>query len=225
MLKNVVSVLRCLHDLKSKAREIDTLFEDDEENRLILEVNERFISKYNELQSLLPGDFTDPSSIIRHSAFIKYWLEKNDKESCRHDIIDILNYDIPKFEEALIDYFDRPADFDEELSQKISKLIEVGEWDSAIRKCFVVLTERLRKRYCPTEKGMDGRDLINHIFGNKSSIDTGFEENDKLALRNLLDGLYGFYRNKWAHSDKDPNRAELDSIVSIINDILRNISS
>jgi len=224
MIRNIISIFRCLHDLKSIARELDTLFEDKQEASLLLRVNEQLISKYNELISILPSDFSDPSSFKRHSAFIIKYLKLDKKEPCRHDIVDILNYDIPKLEEALISYFDRPADFDEELSQKISKLIEADEWDSVIRKSFVVLTERLRKRFCPSEKGKDGSELINYIFGNKSTIETGFNHDEKAALRNLLDGLYGFYRNKWAHSDKEPNRAELDSIVYIINDILRNIS-
>jgi Protein of unknown function (Hypoth_ymh) len=225
MIRNVVIILRCLNDLKTIARELKALFEDDEDVALLLKINDQLESKYNELLSILPDDFGDPSSFLRHTHFIKYWLKKNNKNSCSHDIIDILNYDIPKVEESLISHLDRPADFDEELSQKISKLIEAGELDSAIRKTFVVLTERLRKTFCPSEKDKDGKDLINHIFGNRSEIDSGFEDSDKLSLRNLLDGLYGFYRNKWAHSDGEPSTAELDAVTGVVNDLLKKFSS
>jgi len=224
MIRNVVIILRCLNELKSTARELRNLFEDDEDSILLLKVRDQLKAKYDELISLLPKNFVDPSNFLRHTNFLKYYLEKNKKDSCIHDIKDIIDYDIPQMEESLISILDRPEHFDKELSQKITKLIEADELDSVIRKAFVVLTERLRKRYCPTETGKDGSELINLIFGSKSGVDTSFDEKDNLALRNLLDGLYSFYRNKWAHNDGNPSSSELEGIVSIINDILKKIS-
>jgi hypothetical protein len=98
-------------------------------------------------------------------------------------------------------------------------LIHGGHYDSAIRKCFVILTDRLRRAF-GIEEQLDGEDLVNKVFGKGGRIPIAIDDGRKQAFRNLIAGFYGVYRNRFAHNDIEPTAAQVDSIVELTNSIL-----
>jgi hypothetical protein len=71
--------------------------------------------------------------------------------------------------------------------------------------------------------GLDGEDLINRIFGGKAPAAASLDDARRQAYRNLFSGLYGAYRNRHAHSQHVITLSEADGIISIINQLLREI--
>lgn len=107
---------------------------------------------------------------------------------------------------------------DPELESKTRRLIESREWDSAIRKAFVVLTSRLAARY-GVPSGVDGLRLANEIFG-ASSTRSELKDADRQAMRDLLAGLYGVFRNKYGHEDHNCEWHEVEAIMTMVNALL-----
>ena len=98
-------------------------------------------------------------------------------------------------------------------------LLDGGHFDSAIRKTFVLLTDRLRSAF-GVEQEIDGEDLINLVFGKGGKIPMALDEGKKQALRNLISGFYGVYRNRYAHNDRDASPSDAQAIVEMANQML-----
>ena len=96
------------------------------------------------------------------------------------------------------------------------------ELDSAIRKSFVILTKRIRSKFeAPSD--LDGMNLINSIFGSSGMATSLIPNADRQAWRDLLSGLYGRYRNRYAHSETEASWHEASAIISMVNTLLKDI--
>ena len=103
------------------------------------------------LRALLPEDVRNAGSIGRHLAWMIDWLKKDNSSSCRQDIVDICERDLDDLEKAFVEWYRRPGHYDKELIDKVGDLVARREFDSAIRKGFVILRERLAKKYGITD--------------------------------------------------------------------------
>ena len=72
---------------------------------------------------------------------------------------------------------------------------------------------------------MDGEDLVNLVFGKGGKIPVALDDAKKQALRNLISGFYGVYRNRFAHNNVDPNLAQTRAIVEMANTIILDIEA
>ena len=131
--------------------------------------------------------------------------------------------DITELENAFQAWCKNPDHYDAELALAISDLLAQRQLDSAIRKSFIVLKERLCKRF-RVSRDLDGMELVNTIFGRNSDAVKTLRENERQAMRDLLAGMYGVFRNRFAHSDAEPMWAEADAIISMINHVLQEVS-
>lgn len=152
----------------------------------------------------------------RHLSWMLRELGKNDARSCKSDIDDLVNNDIPGTIERIEKWAKDMAYMDAELRDAVTPLIRSRQFDSAIRKAFLILTERLRSRYA-LPKDRDGEDLVNVVFGKDSSHHLSMESGKKLAHRNFMSGLYGVIRNKFSHGDHEATLAELEAALSSVN--------
>lgn len=84
---------------------------------------------------------------------------------------------------------------DQRLRDAVTPLMQGGHYDSAVRKVFVVLTDRLRRAFGVSEQ-IDGDDLVNLVFGKGGNIPVALDDSKKQAMRNLISGFYGVYRNR-----------------------------
>lgn len=204
-----------------KAIEVFGLFEDSDPTEL-LRVLANLTEESNALLKVARLEWDDCGNLRRHLNFLDHYLKKNDKESCLSDIRDILFSDLPA---ALKNLIARSADeshFDQRLKVAVMPLVHGGHYDSAIRKCFVILTDRLRRAFGIKDE-LDGEDLVNKVFGKGGSIPIALEEGKKQAFRNLIAGFYGVYRNRYAHNDVKPTAAQVGSIFELANSILMEV--
>lgn len=108
---------------------------------------------------------------------------------------------------------------DSEIAEKCEKLAEI-DLASALRKAFLILKSRLVQHYGVSDT-LDGEDLVNKIFG-KDGVLTAKATNKKeqeelLALRSVLSGLYGLFRNKYSHVDVEAPWTDAQTVLTVIN--------
>jgi|GEM_PF-3988226 hypothetical protein len=164
-------------------------------------------------------DLKKVSSLGRHIVFCRHYIDRDNKDGCGSDPSTILSHDIPAFEAHIRESLFSHQNVSARLSQRVMPLIAIGHYDSAVQKAFLTLTETLRA-YSPDLAGEDGDSLVNKIFEKSSEIAHGFGAEQAYPLRNLLAGLYGFYRNKWFHQQGECSIHELEAILSVLNDIV-----
>ena len=156
----------------------------------------------------------------RHAHFMIHYLERNNISSCSQDIIDIIEHDLPTGEEQIRQWANNLSYVDADLRNKLRVLIRTGQFDSAIRKAFVILKERICDKY-GLPKDMDGIDLINKLFGKDSEHFNDMHPREKQAHRDLFAGMFGLVRNRFAHNNVEASLTEMDTVISGINYCLR----
>jgi hypothetical protein len=173
----------------------------------------------DQLIESLPQEIKNVSNLSRHVSWMIHWLEKDSIRSCEDDVVAICDFDIPEIEKAFLAWTKRQEHYDQELSNAVANLVLRQERDSAIRKAFVILKKRLVKLFNAPES-LDGKALVNHIFGGKGTHNLKITDSDVQDIRDLLAGLYGVYRNRFAHHEQTATWAECDGILSMINLVL-----
>jgi Protein of unknown function (Hypoth_ymh) len=157
---------------------------------------------------------------LRHTHFMIYYLERAEIGNCAGDITGIRDYDLPGVGKALREWSSKLAWVDADLRRDILPLIRFCQFDSAIRKAFVILKTRLCRKFGLDDK-TDGEDLVNAIFGPKSPHLLHLSQGEKVAYRNLFAGMFGLLRNRFAHNDAQPDLSDLDTALANVNMCLR----
>lgn len=204
-----------------KAVQLHGLFEDAEPPEL-LRVQGELVEEAKKLLEVAGLTWDQCGSLGRHLTFLTYYLKRNDKESCALDVRDIVFFDLPSTLKALIAQSSDDQHFDQRLKDAVFPLLDGGHHDSAIRKAFIVLTDRLRRAF-GVKVEIDGEDLVNLVFGKGGKLSIALDESKKQALRNLISGFYGVYRNKYAHNDGDADASDARAIVEMANQIILEI--
>jgi Protein of unknown function (Hypoth_ymh) len=168
------------------------------------------------LLKALPGDVAKGSTIMRHSAFMKYYLERDERERTSGDFAEVAGRDLTLLEDAFKAWLSKHGHFDQEFAKRIADLLYDQRLGDAIRAAFVVLTDRLRAAF-KARSDLDGRDLVNSIFGSGGLAAQHLEQGEREAMRALLDGLYGVHRNRYAHADAAVEWYEAEAALSMVN--------
>jgi hypothetical protein len=221
MSKPLAFILEIYQSTYDKAIQIYSLFDDagtDELLRLRDDLNKLSLG----LLDAAALDWSQCGSLGRHLDFMEYYLKRDEREGCRSDIKDILFYDLPAALRSTILNATNDLDLDEKLRDAIIPLMDGGHFDSAIRKVFVLLTERLRRSFGNADE-IDGEDLVNLVFGKGGKIPVSLDDSKKQAFRNLISGFYGVYRNRYAHNDREATASDCQAIVHMANQLLQEI--
>lgn len=197
---------------------------DDADAEELLRMHEVLATHCEELLRISGLTWGDCGNLGRHLSFLKLFLEKDDKDSCSQDVKDILFFDLPTALKNLIEKSSDQTHIDQRLKNAVIPLINGGHYDSAIRKVFVILTDRLRRAF-GVKEDLDGDELINVVFGKGGKIPVALDDSKKQAFRNLVSGFYGVYRNRYAHNDIDPSLPDVGAIVEMANSILIEIET
>ncbi len=171
------------------------------------------------LFSILPDD-VQTGHTMRHIHFMKHFLEKDQQERCKQDIRDIIKFDLPEISNNVREWANGLQYVDADLRKEIATLIKTNQFDSAIRKAFVVFKARLCQKF-DIDSSIDGTDLINRIFGTNSTFFPDMPKKQKQAYRDLFAGLFGLSRNRYAHDNVEATLSELDMVISSINYCLK----
>lgn len=176
-------------------------------------------ARIENLATMLP-ERTMAGGAIRHSGWMVHWLGRGDVDSCKGDIDDIVERDLPDTLKKVREWANRLAYVDADLRQDIAPLIRTRQFDSAIRKAFVVLKARLCERF-----GLDGRldgvDLVNTLFGRNAPHFPDLDPALRQAYRDLFAGVFGVLRNRFAHGDDEADLVDLDAVITSVNLCLR----
>ena len=178
---------------------------------------------FAQLDALLPEAVTR-AELPRHLYWIEYWLNRDEPDNCRADAASICHYDLPTIERSFEAWAEGRDRYDPELVEKLRPLLEERNLDSAIRKAFVILKERMVDVF-GLSPDLDGSELVNTVFGKKGSISGEIPEAEREALRNLLDGLYGTFRNPASHRDIRPTWWQAEATLSTVNWALKHIEA
>lgn len=214
MLMYVDELMYQLDSIEEYARIVLEKFEAGRPcNELLLDTR-ALSSRCENIQTMLP-DGISTGNLGRHIGFMIRYLEKDEISSCSGDIHDIVNYDLPAIRESIKKWSHSLAYLDSGLRTSLAPLIRTRQFDSAIRKAFVVLKTRMCHKFGVDEK-VDGPVLVNQIFGVKSQT-LQMDAGEKQAYRDFFAGLFGLMRNSYAHNDVDASISELEAVVSAVN--------
>lgn len=195
-------------------------FESDHKPEELLADCKNLASMCHHLLSFLPEEIRDKTKLKQHIAWMEKWLKDRKIYNCKSDIEDICDRDLDELELLFKEWLKKGEYYDKELVRSVGKLVDKLEFDSAIRKSFIILTNRLRKKF-HFAKNVDGPTLVNQIFGSKGILKDSVAPKELQSIRDLLSGLYGVFRNKYAHGVLDASWIEADAIISIINIVLK----
>ena len=181
------------------------------------------VDKFLEISGLKRIECVD---LYRHLDFLYRHLANDNKEYCEQDIREIVYNDLPKALSNLILQLstDNYNHFDKKLKKEVTPLLDEKHYDSAVRKCFIVLTEKLRQTFYIREE-KDGENLVNLIFGKEGNERLKLSEKEKQSIRNLISGFYSLYRNKYAHNNIISDLPKARSIVEMANTIILEIDA
>jgi len=184
---------------------------------------ENLAALWDNLKSMLPKEIRSKSGIERHIGWMKIRLRDGSPQKCYADIEDICNCDIPALETGFREWCKSKAHYDFELAENTTELIVRHELDSAVRKAFVILTARLCSTF-EVSDNVDGPALVNQVFGKKAGrLAAVLEEYGCQSTRDLLAGMYGVFRNKYAHRDEETEWFEAEAVLTMINFALKDI--
>lgn len=155
----------------------------------------------------------DTGNFGRHLHFIEYYLERADKAACASDVEDLLENDLPRMTKSLNKWV--RSQVDAELLTATETLIASYDLDSAVRKAFLILTDRLRQTGGDPE--LDGHKLVTQVLAATGPLGSKLDEKARTALQKLLDGLYGVFRNKYGHAPVSADFAEAHAVLWMIN--------
>jgi len=180
-------------------------------------------TRIGELEQHLP-DEVRLEGWDRKLHWIRYWLEQRDPQSCVGDLDWLRTSIIPTTSERLKAWGAGLAFYDEELRRTVAGLVRTGEFASAIRHAFVLLTERLRSKY-GLRPGTDGPELVNQIYGKNSALTEHMGGGERQAMRDYLSGAYGVLRNKYAHGNPPRDLTEFDAALATVNLALKRLAA
>lgn len=143
---------------------------------------ENLVTLCDNLQEILPKEIRERTNLGRHLGFLQRNLSKG--HLYQGDLDDICQNDLPTLERCFRDWCADAVHFDKELKEKISNLLVRHEYDSAIRKAFVILKSRLVTQF-GVSPDWDGIDLVNAIFG-KTGVAIALDAGERQAMRDLL---------------------------------------
>jgi hypothetical protein len=141
-----------------QAIKLHSVFDDAEASEL-LTMQSVLADKCEKLLEVAQLDWSDCGNLGRHLHFLAHFLNRDDKDSCRQDVTDILFFDLPTALKSLIAKSSDQSHIDQRLRDAVLPLIQGAHYDSVVRKCFVVLTDRLRRAF-GIKDSLDGEELV-----------------------------------------------------------------
>src|SRR5690606_22201217 len=218
---SLLLALQQYQDAYDQAIKLHSVFDDEEASEL-LTMQSVLAEKCEKLLEVGQLEWSDCGNLGRHLHFLAHFLTRDDKDSCKQDVTDILFFDLPTALKSLVAKSSDQSHIDQRLRDEVLPLVQGAHYDSAVRKCFVVLTDRLRRAF-GIKDGLDGEELVNLVFGKGGKIPVALDDGRKQAFRNLISGFYGVYRHRYAHNGLQPGLAEVSAIVEMANSILLEI--
>ena len=153
----------------------------------------------------------------RHIGFIK----KDAIRFGRGNLRDILINDLPEIKRKYMERLKTYPHLDFQLKKECENLMINGEFDSVIRKAFIVFKDRAVKNF-NLPCNLDGEALVNRLFHHDNGlIEVSAERSKRKAFKDFCVGLFQYYRNDFAHNLGENPEHSVEIVLSSINMFLR----
>ncbi len=158
----IEEMLRNLEALLESARILQRKFEDQRSVDELLLDAESLRERMGPILARLP-DSKMGGGCSRHVGWMVKRLREKKPSDARSDIDDLVANDIPGAIAALRKWSEKADYLDPALRNAVAPLVGGWQLDSAVRKAFVLLTDRFRQIY-GLPNSVDGEDLVNKVF-------------------------------------------------------------
>lgn len=171
---------------------------------------------FSRLKKLLPPLKTDRiDAVARHIHFVRKGLREGNEGWVQGNASDIKKVDVPELRKKIQDYFQGFHFLPQELRAEVVPLLEAGEFDSAVRKAFLVLKEKAVKRH-RMPKAHDGQDMASFLFSSTGVIKVHADEKRRKAFHDFASGFFRFFRNEFMHELGAGERASSQCALVVI---------
>jgi hypothetical protein len=209
-------IAEIFEDLENYAKSLQKTLAQKEIDSEEIKIKIRLVQeKFSQLKKCIPD--IKNSNFERHLSFVI----NRTKEWGKHNIDDIINLDIPDIKKAYYENLKKFPYLDNKLRSECENLLLNSEFDSAVRKAFVVLKDRAVKKYnAPSD--IDGESLVNYLFSYSSGkVVVDSDKKKQTEFRNFCSNFFKIFRNNYAHNlVKDPHYV-IESVLATINMILK----
>jgi hypothetical protein len=206
-----------------KALELFNVYDEAGSPELI-RIQEALLTEVTSLMNVAGLTWDDCGNLGRHLSFLARYLARDEKQYSEQDAKDIVFFDLPEVLRTIVSKSADDVHLDARLRDAVVPLMSGGHYDSAVRKAFVILTDRLRRVF-GVEAELDGDDLVNVVFGRGGRVPVPLDDSKRQAMRNLLSGFYGVYRNRFAHNDVQPDTSQARAIIEMANTLLHEVEA
>jgi hypothetical protein len=146
-------------------------------------------------------------------------FEKKDRGKVQLELSELLHIHLLGVEQDLEENAARQSGVDRDLLAATDHHLKANHFQDAIRAAFPVLTTRLRSFKRGHQK-IDGRKLVNELVGDSRHFAGKWPDDDRLAMRDLLAGLYGVVRNWHAHNAGAASPLEVQGVICLLHHLL-----
>ena len=207
----------------AQARTTLALFESDAPVEKLQEAADLLSEAYSRLLKSLPSG-VEGGDAQRHLWFIRHFLGKGQPESCKKDVRDIVDADLPALLRAFDVWASGMGQYDERLRLKVLPLLEQQQYDSAIRAAFVHLKARLVYAF-KLPRTLDGEKLYNRVLGSGGPLTGALDGSERESLRAMIGALHRLFRHVHAHDEVASEWYEVETALVGVNFLLRRVES
>lgn len=181
------------------------------------------------LTSALPDDVLDelkafPRHVEKDLGWLDDGLRRPNLGTAHGAVDDILERRGPLIWRQFEGWCDRHSASDSELDQKVERLLNIGQADSALRKAWAVFGSRLRDKFGLPD-GIDGDALAVKIFGPEGATEGRLPGPEREGYLQLLKGLYALHRNDVVHKDEPSDIGATEAILILLGGVLVRMDS
>ncbi len=226
--------LDCMNEglaLRQQVAEVAALPGEDRRERLpdLREQAATLRSRVEALRATLPDEVLDELiSLPKHIGSDLSWLDdglrRPNLSTAMGAVVDIVERRGPRVWQTFEAWCDRHTATDAELEQKIERLLNIGETDSAVRKAWAVFKSRVVRRFdLPT--GIDGDRLAVAVFGAEGATAGGLPGPEREGYLQLVKGLYALHRNEIVHNDVAADVGATEAVLALLSGLLVRLDS
>ena len=191
-----------------------------DEIELVLAAIERELSRFEKLSPPIKTDRI--AAIHRHIGWVRRGIREGSNAWIEGNSDDIKDNDVRLLKEKIGTYFQHCEFLPLEMRAEIAPLLDSGEYDSAVRKAFLVVKQKAIDKY-EMPKNLDGEDMVNFLFSESGKVKVHDDEKKRKAFRDLASGFFRFFRNEYMHGLGADEQASAQCALSILMFLLQKV--
>ncbi len=177
------------------------------------------------LRAAFPESIREPSSETnRHLRFLRYYLDKKQPGSCRHDVSDLATSDLPAEWESFAKWYEANSSNDAAFVSRVSALMGTGDAAGALRLAWPIFKTRVVTMFGLDDQ-LDGDQLAAAVFGQRGPARALLGGPRCEGYMSLFKGLYALQRNPVFHNDMTPDQQEAEAALMLLNSALAQLES